>query len=349
MKNVLILSRNYKDYMTGLYYQDLINGFVSKHKVFLYGPGYVDYSNSDSLEDVVLKSSEHLESVDLIVVSNSWGDENSANEIFDVHTNICLAETTIPCVYFLNKEYKKLKQKLRYIEKNKFNVIYTVQKNHDVWAKETGLIFKTMPFGVDLKRFKPLRLPKIYDFSFMGALHRNWGVTSRYEMKKILFKPSKLTSLSSKSRWLGASHLHKKYKKYNIYWAEWGAKDIFNNELTLNGEEYLVFLNQSRFFFNSLSAEGIFNTRFLELMATKTLIFCPKSVENYGILKDGVNAVMFNDNFSDLEKKFESLIKGEIEYEKIVDQAFKDVQGYTYENIVDSVLLHVGLSNLILK
>jgi len=341
MKNILILSKNFKDYISGLYYQDLINAFNAKHNVFLYGPGYGNYSLDDNFESVLDKSLDYLESVDLIVVSNSWGNENPENAIFDEHPNICLSRITIPSVYFLNKEYKKIDQKLAYIKINKFDVIFTVHKNHEGWSEKTGLLFKTMPFGVDLTRFKPLNLPKIYDFSFMGALHRSYGVTSRYAMKKILFKPNKINSIFNKSRWFRLNFIRKKYQDYNIFWAEWSAKNIFNKPLTLHGQEYIVFLNKTKVCLNSLSAHGIFNTRFFELMATKTLIFCPKSVESYGILVDGVNAVMFNDDFSDLEKKFQLLMSGQINYEKIIDRAFEDVQNYTYENIVDNVILHV--------
>ena len=90
-KNILILSRNYNDYVSGPYYQELIDAFLAKHNVFLYGPGYDNYCQEDNLEDVLAKSTDILSSVDLIVVSNSWGDENPANPIFDVHPNICLS------------------------------------------------------------------------------------------------------------------------------------------------------------------------------------------------------------------------------------------------------------------
>jgi hypothetical protein len=343
MKNILILSRNYKDYVSGPYYQDLIDAFLAKHNVFLYGPGYDNYCQDDDFKDVLIKSEDSISSVDLIVVSNSWGDENPANPIFDVHPNICLSDINIPCVYFLNKEYKKLTQKLAYIKKNNFNITFTVYKEHKEWSGKTGCLFKTMPFGVNLDVFKPLDIRKIYDFSFMGALHRNYGVESRYEIKKIIFKPKYLNNLSSKKNWVYKSPLNKKYQKYNVYWAEWGAKSFFNKPLTLSGDKYVVLLNQTKTFFNSLSAEGIFNCRFFELMATKTLIFCPKSVESYGILFDGVNAVMFNDDFSDLEEKFQLLIGGKIDTKRIIEQAFRDVQNYSYNDVVTKVINYTGL------
>ena len=345
MKNILILSRNYKDYVSGPYYQDLINAFLNKHNVFLYGPGYDNYCQDDSFKEVLIKSANHISSIDLIVVSNSWGDENPANPIFDVHSNICLSDINIPCVFFLNKEYKKITQKLAYIKKNNFNITFTVHKEHKEWSRQTGCVFKTMPFGVNLDVFKPLKLRKIYDFSFMGALHKNYGIESRYEIKKIIFKSKYLNKLSNRNSWININLLKKKYQKYNIYWAEWGAKSFFNKPLTLQGDEYVVLLNQTKVFFNSLSADGIFNCRFFELMATKTLIFCPKSVEDYGILFDDYNAVMFNDNFSDLEEKFQLLIDGKINYEKIIEQAYLDVKNYTYSKNIDKVINYISSNN----
>ena len=344
-KNILILSRNYNDYVSGPYYQELIDAFLAKHNVFLYGPGYDNYCQEDNLEDVLAKSTDILSSVDLIVVSNSWGDENPANPIFDVHPNICLSDISIPCAFFLNKEYKKLNKKLEYIKRNNFNITFTVLKEYEEWSKATGCVFKTMPFGVNLDIFKPLKVRKKYDFAFMGALHRSWGVESRYEIKKILFKPKYLNKLSNKIIWMFIHPLKKNYQKYNICWVEWGAKSFFKKPLTLEGSEYVVLLNQTRVFLNSLSAEGIFNCRFFELMATKTLIFCPRSVESYGILYDGVNAIMFNDDFSDLEEKLQLLLDGNIDVEKIIEQAFHDVQEYTYANNVKNVLAYLNIDS----
>ena len=91
-----------------------------------------------------------------------------------------------------------------------------------------------------------------------------------------------------------------------------------------------------------LTSSTIFNCRFFELMATKTFILCPKSVENYGILYDNYNAVMFNDNFSDLEEKLHLIIDEKINYEKIIEQAYHDVKNYTYSKVIDKVISYTS-------
>ena len=194
-----------------------------------------------------------------------------------------------------------------------------------------------MPFGVDLDTFKPLGLKRKYDFSFTGNLHRDYGIEMRYKVKKRIFKAEYTDSLSSKSRWINKNLVQETYHDYNIYWAEWGAKSFFGNSLTPSHDKYLTFLNKTKTFLNTLSAQGIFNPRFFELMATQTLIFCPKSVESYGILKDNHNAIMFNDNLSDFDEKLQSIIDGKIDTTAIIENAYFDVQMHSYHNRIDTV------------
>ncbi len=328
-----------ENYISGYYYQDLINAFTKNHNVFLYGRGYKNYNLNDSFQDILYKSKEKFEYADLIVVSNSWGNENPDDLAFDPHPNVDLAIiNNIPKVFFLNKEYKKIVQKLHYIKESKFDLICTVYKDHEKWSNETGCKFITLPFGVDLDTFKPLGLKRKYDFSFTGALHRSYGVEVRYEVKKRIFKTEYIDSLFSKSKWIQKNLLQEKYHDYNIYWAEWGSKSLFGNSLAPSYDKYITFLNKKKFFLNTLSAQDIFNPRFFELMATKTLIFCPKSVESYGILKDNHNAIMFNDNLSDFDEKLQSLISGKIDTTSIIENAYFDVQMHSYQNRIDTVI-----------
>ena len=79
-------------------------------------------------------------------------------------------------VFFLNKEYKKLKQKLHYIKKNKFDLVTTVLLNEqfNTWEMATNTKFITIPFGVDLKNFRLLNVEKNMIFLFSGALHEDF-------------------------------------------------------------------------------------------------------------------------------------------------------------------------------
>ena len=107
MKTVLIFSKNYENYSSGFYHQDIIDSFFELCDVYIYGPGYPDYSSKDSLQDILSKKNISLKNLDLVVFSTSWDDDGSVDNV-DPHPNIDVSSLDIPKIYFLNKEYKKL-------------------------------------------------------------------------------------------------------------------------------------------------------------------------------------------------------------------------------------------------
>jgi len=240
-------------------------------------------------------------------------------------------------VFFLNKEYKKLKQKLQYIKDNKFDLVTTVLLNEhfNAWEMETNTKFITVPFAVDLKNFKLLNVERKFDFLFSGALHENF-LTIRTEVKKKIFKKNYLKKLTN--QYLIFNPLQPNYKKYSFFWAEWGAKDFLRKEITPTGFKYVKILNQSKICLNTLSAYEIFNPRFFELMATKTLIFCPRSCLKYDILKEDYNCIVFEDDLSNFSEKLNALLSGRINYNGIVEKAFKIAASNTYNNRVDTII-----------
>ena len=131
--------------------------------------------------------------------------------------------------------------------------------------------------------------------------------------------------------------LQPNYKKYAFFWSEWGAKDILGREITPTGFKYVKILNQSKICLNTLSACEIFNSRF-ELMATKTLIFCPRSCLKYDILKEDYNCIVFEDDLSNFSEKLNALLSGRINYNAIVEKAFKIAASNTYNNRVDTII-----------
>jgi spore maturation protein CgeB len=74
-------------------------------------------------------------------------------------------------------------------------------------------------------------------------------------------------------------------------------------------------------------------------MATKTLLFCPKS-EHYGkIFRDGFNCVIFNEDLSDFEEILEYVLNNEKETRTIVRNAYHDaLNNHTYDNRIDELL-----------
>jgi glycosyltransferase involved in cell wall biosynthesis len=340
--NIILLTKNYKDYASGYYHHDLNMAFKSMHNTFLYGPGYPNYNKNDSIKDVIRKSSFNP---DLIVVGTSWELQDPNNPDFDIHPKLNLAEAKIPKVMFLNKEYKKLEQKLDYIKKSNINLVSTVLNKYKEWEKETGTHFIQLPFGVSLERFKPLNIHRKYDFGFAGALHEK-HTDMRLKVKKLLFKKNRL-----KNSYLNniINPFKRRYSNFKIYWGEWGSKDLFFRTKTPSGRKYVGLLNKCKTFLSTKSAEGIIGTRFFELGAVKTMIICPK--DNYdGIFKDKINCVIFEQDLNDFKEKLTYYVNNPDERSRITEKAFNDiVNKHTWENRLKRLFSKLYKLNIIHK
>ena len=182
------------------------------------------------------------------------------------------------------------------------------------------------------------RLKKKYDFAFTGNLHKS-HTDIRYKVKNLIFNKKYQDILSNRGilELLKKNLIRDKFKKYNIYWAEWGSKNLIGKSLLPIGEKYAKFMNMTKVFFNTPSAMGLINTRFFELMATKSLIFCPESDYYTSILEDGKNCIMFKKDFSDFEEKFIEAIENNDKRNSIIDYAYKNVGKHSYDKRIETL------------
>ena len=338
MINIIILTKNYEKYTSGYYHYDIIKALLRRANCYLYGEGYPHYDRSDTIEDVISKCPFDNNTIDLIVVSTSWELQDPTVEESDPHPKINLSKIDIPKVFFLNKEYKKLDRKLEYAKSNNFDCVFTVHHNYKEWAEQTGLTFIKLPFAANPERFKDYGLPKKYDFGFTGALHKT-HTDIRYKIKCILFKDLEVKSNLGISALLRKNPLNEKFKKYKIYWAEWGARSVLGRSLLPSGVEYARFLNSFETFLSTPSALGIINTRYFECMAVKTVLLCPKS-EYYGdMFIDRHNCVMFKGDLTDFEEKLDYVLSNEETRKKLVENAYNDfINNHTYDKRIEKVL-----------
>lgn len=337
--NVILLSKNYEKYKSGYYHQDLVDSFSKLTNAFVYGPGYPRYSIKDSIEDVFAKSPYKKHEIDLIVCSTSWDVDTSLDTV-NPHPKITLLDVdNIPKVYFLNKEYKKLKLRFDYIVENRFDLVCTVHPSAPAWEQDLKVKLLHLPFGVSLDRFKDYGLEREYDFGFTGSLHKK-HTDVRMLVKRKLFEPESVSQLSTHglSAFLKPNPLKHDYQRYNIFWGEFGAKDFFLRSLLPSGTKYAKFLSQFKIFLSTPSAIGIFNTRFFELMAAKTLIFCPESDMYMDILRHNENCIMFKPDMNDFHRKFVTAIEKNNLRDNIIKKAAKDVEKHSYDERVKTLL-----------
>jgi hypothetical protein len=335
--SILWLGENYKDYHSAYYQNDILKVFKENYDIHVYGPGYRGYNPRDSIHEILRKT---ITNPDLIVISNTWENQDPSVDRFPVHTGTKLNEVDIPKLQILNKEYKKLDTKLQFISKNNVDYVTTVvKKKCKEWQKMTGAEFIWEPFGVDLHRFKhDANMPKKYDFGFTGSLHEKW-LDERLRIKKHLFKKSYLEF----RLWHNFVHKQRFKNRYNdldIYWGEWNNKTALLKSRAPFGKRYVELLNSCDMYLNTLSAFNIFNPRFWELMATKTLIICPDA-DYSGLLEDGSNCVMYN-NLHEFDEILYYYATNEQARRSIVATAYEQVQQYSWDCIVEDLMSQIA-------
>jgi len=341
--NIMIFTKNYERYASGYYHHDINQGFMKKGNCYLYGEGYPKYDRNDTIQDAISKSPFNKGNIDLIAVGTSWEEQNPNIEESDPHPNISLSELNIPKVFFLNKEYKKLDKKLEYAKKNKFDLVCTAHHDWEKWARQTGLNFLHLPFAAAPERFRDYGLSRKYDFGFTGALHKTYK-DIRYRIKCILFENTEVKSNLGMETLFKRNPMKEEFKKYQIYWAEWGAKGLLGKSLLPTGIKYARFLNSFKVFLSTPSAANLIGTRYFECMATKTLLFCPESEHYNDMLKDGHNCVKFREDLSDFAEKLHYILSNDSERKRIIENAYQDfITNHTYDKRIEKVLTVLNL------
>tara|TARA_B100002052_G_C15853957_1_gene586515 strand:- start:475 stop:1407 length:933 start_codon:yes stop_codon:yes gene_type:complete len=296
------------------------------HEVFPFGPGYSYYQKNHQLNDV-LKIAKFTP--DLICFGAGWEWEGiwGDNEIdFDPQPSISLSNSNIPSVMILNKEYKKLDKKFDFIKKNKISMVFTAHHNYRKWEKKINVRFNYFPFAIDNKNFNDHRMSKIYDFGFSGSLHKKWTDIRGRVKSKLFYFPKLIKSIDQNSNKLIKRSL---LRDKNIFWNE----EPFNNYY---GKKYSMLLNSSKIWLCTTSAIDLVGTRFYEIMASKSLLFCNRSEAYNSLFIDGEHCIMFENDLTDFEEKLSFYIHHAKEREVIVNNAYEHVmKNHTWSNRID--------------
>ncbi|MFX0204604.1 MAG: glycosyltransferase [Candidatus Hodarchaeota archaeon] len=334
------MAKNYERYITAYYHNDIITALQRNHECFVYGEGYPSYCKTDTIKDVIAKSPFTPGELDLVVVGTSWEVQDPKIPESDPHPKISLKKVKVPKIFFLNKEYKKLSQKLEYAKNNSFDLICTAHPKFQDWAKETGLKFIYVPFAIDPNRFRFTddENKRIYDFGFTGNLHRNYTNT-RYAIKCKLFENPNLKANFGISIFLRRNPIKEKYKRLKIYWAEWGARSIWGKSMVPTGEKYVSFLRKFQIFLSTPSAMGLVGNRYFEIMASKSLLFCPESESYKQLFESGKHFIPFKVDLSDFDDNLFYYIRNKEKRRIITENAYVHViNNHTYDKRIEFVL-----------
>ena len=337
-RRVLVLAKNFFN-NSGYYHTDWLEAFQTNFDCFFYGPGFPHYSSEHKISDVLKKASNGGE-IEAVICSTNWDEDGHHFEV-NPCPNIDLSQINgIPKIYFLNKEYKKLKQRFDYCNRMGFTCAVTVNEKYRQWQSELNAKIIKLHFAVNPNRFKALETPQIWDFAFTGGLHQS-HLDSRFSIKTEIFQEKYVRRKTSHSL-LGHSRLKPQYNTFKINWMEFGAKNWFYRSRLPSENKYNLLLNQCRSFLNTRSAAGIINTRFYELMQTRTLIICPRDKTDYdGLLKNGVNCISYEDPKTELFDILEMIKQENTLISDIVQHNYSLVQKHTYENRVRELISEI--------
>lgn len=267
MLNILYLTKNVSVYKAANYQLDFINALSSYANVFLYGPGFDDFSALRDIKDVLRAHKD----IDIIFVGHEW--LNNGSDKLDPAPMLGLAEyNDLPKYVFLNKEYARLKEKLKWISNVKPKIVFTHHWDMKLFRNISSITFKFIPFACDTNLFKPADNKK-YHFSFSGVLQNSRGNSVQSDFRLKILNELFVTFLDV------PLFKRKKYRGLNIFWNTiprtrlgFYLSIILRKYRGMSVAKYADVVNSSVYYLNSLSPLGLVSPRYYECVAAKAVI-----------------------------------------------------------------------------
>ncbi|MDP3920782.1 MAG: glycosyltransferase [Candidatus Omnitrophota bacterium] len=323
---------------SGSYQRAAADELARQHDVHFYGPGYDGFDKRAEVADVI--AAAPWGSPDLLLIGHNWLSDKPG-EARSASAAIHFADTSLPKVAILNKEYVNLDAKLRYMSDNKIDLAFTHHHDTRAYEKRTGIPFSFFPFAVDPEKFSANGKRKDIDLFFTGILRNpscpETQTDARAEAQHKLFYHWGLTRLAKRIP----------YWKYRFQWRTYDQKHLSALSLFRNGSffaddarfgiaEYGCAMARSRVCFTGLSPLGLVGSRYYEAMAAGSLVICPRETVYDGLFEDGKHCVMFRPDFSDFEEKLRYYLDHESERRAIADTAYRHViTHHTWEKRID--------------
>lgn len=338
------MSKNYENYRSGFYHQDIVDALSNLHDVNVHGPGYPGFSQEDTAQGVINRHYGSTEP-DLIFFSTSWDDDRSLDSV-DPSPNLDFSGVNITKAYFLNKEYKKLELRKQYIAKQKMDIVITLNPElFRIGDLEKFSRVVLTSFAHNPRRFHSLGIKKSFDFAFSGGLHLS-HLDYRAKAKSEIFLPKMGSYFSSENVFQSLNsrrYLRPDFGDYRVFWADTSQRSF---RKLPHGDRYNLLLNKATSFLNTPSAGGIVNTRYFELMATGTLIVSPRinSISRPEFLEDGRSFLEYEPSPGALKETLTRITTDPKMVSKITGAALAIAQDHTYEVRINEIFRAAGLA-----
>ncbi len=312
--NILVLQPDFSNYTSAYYQHEFTEALSRAHRVFRYGPGFDGYRLEHRIEDVLGMCPFDP---DLICFAAGWENEDEQVVQYDPHPTIRVDQIGIPSVMILNKEYKKLEKKFQFIRENRIRKVFTVHHDYRRWQDDIGVPFVHFPFAVNQTVFRDRGERRKYELGFSGLLQNRYSdVRTRVKGKLFWSWPIKAP----------------RYWTVRIFWSSGRRLAYVNRTLV----DYARLLGKSKIWLSTPSPAGLVGTRYYEVMATRTLLFCSRSEAYQGLFEDGVHCVMFEPDLSDFDELLFYYLRNDAVRERVLDAAYAHVlENHTWERRVE--------------
>ena len=282
---ILFISEDLLNIKSANYQSDIYQEIQNKNQV--------QYINTQNINSSHL-TKNYTDKFDIIIIGHSFLSD--INNGININYNLDFSCVKKPIVFFLNKEYVNLSNKLKWIKKVNPKVVVTHSKLF--YSKYKSLFDNTqlmyMPFAANEKFFQYSNsYTKNIDFSFSGILQNQNKNNLQSDMRIKILKNIFYT--------LGDIPILKKnnFQHMNIFWntlPRYYSQRLLVKYIKkykfLNIDEYASIQKSTKIYFNSLSPYGIVSPRYYENMLSKCLIFSEETSYLSDLKKD-VNIITF--------------------------------------------------------
>ena len=321
----------------GANYQiDFINYLQKRNNIYFYGPGFDHYSEKHNLDDVL---SIFDNKPKIIFVGHSWLNDKEGDKV-ELNNKIDLRQTRMLKLFFLNKEYVNLKEKLDYCKNNFFDLSFSHHHNAQNFSQITNSKYYFIPFAFDKFKFKKIdkNIEKKYDIGFSGIVqnvNRNSGQTDirRRITKKLYYSIMDLT-------------LIQKDRNLNLFWNiipqnNYSKKiaEILKFYRYFNIDDYIKKIFMSKIYINTLSPYQLISPRYFETFASGSILLCEETNLYNKIFDKELKYFTFKNDLSDFKIKIEYILSNFSSFKTIIEQNKKNVyQKHTWENRVNQIM-----------
>ncbi len=329
--NVIVLGPSYKNYQSASYQYSFEKELkLISNKFFHYSKG------GDSSSKLIEKKSGFIP--DVIFYNHGWLSDDPLKESIRYGNIIgTWSNKNLKHVLMLNKEYSRLKEKLKEINNFNFDIIFSHLHSLDNF-NNTNKKITFLPLAYSIKDSSEKRFQKLekrkYDLFFSGIL-QNWNFMStqidlRLRIQKELFYTLFEIPFLKKS----------KYRHLKIYWKPFYKSSIKNkisnllHGKRLDQNDYFKKIEESKFVLHTASPMGIISTRVFEALGSGAVGIFSKDSEAGFLFKKNTDFIEFN-GIEDLLKQLSKYNGGykKNELQKIASQGRNNVEeNHTWSN-----------------